>query len=463
MKPWFTKSAIATESRELFWLALPLAGAQLSQSATGFVDTVMMGRLGSESLAAGGLCATYFVALLLLGGAIVAAVSPLAAEAYGAKNPQRVGAVNRQGLWLALLLSLPITALIWHGDAVLSRTGQSAAMLDLGRPYLRAIALGYLPGVGFAALKSTVSALSRPRPIILIMLGGMLINMTLNYALTLGKFGLPQLGLAGIGWASAISLWSMFGAIALYILRQPSLRPYGLLSQLHRFDAKLFWELVRIGLPIGILAAIEVGLFTVTTFLIGQLGTVPLAAHQVALQTAAVTFTIPLGISFATTVLVGQRLGQRQFSLAKLAGYLGIGMGSLFMAVMALIFWLMPETIVSLYIDVRDPANREVVELAKKLLWVAAMFQLVDGIQVTATGALRGLKDTQVPMLIGLLAYWGVGLTSGYWLGLQAGLGAVGLWWGLALGLTVAAIILPWRFSRANPLKLEADLTRSGF
>ncbi|GAB4136974.1 MAG: MATE family efflux transporter [Cyanobacteria bacterium J069] len=454
MKPWFTRHTITTESRELFWLALPLAGAQLSQSATGFVDTVMMGRLGSESLAAGGLCATYFVALLLLGGAIVAAVSPLAAEAYGAKNPQRVGAVNRQGLWLALLLSLPMTALIWHGDWLLSRTGQPAGLLELGRPYLRAIALGYLPGVGFAALKSTVSALSRPRPIILIMLGGMLINMTLNYTLTLGKFGLPQLGLAGIGWASAISLWSMFGAIALYI-QQPSLRPYGLLKNLHQFEPKLFQELVRVGLPIGILAAVEVGLFTVTTFLVGQLGTVSLAAHQVALQTAAVTFTIPLGISFATTVLVGQRLGQRQFHTAKLAGYLGIGMGSLFMGIMALIFWLMPETIVSLYLDVRDPANAEVVNLAKKLLWVAAMFQLVDGIQVTATGALRGLKDTQIPMLIGILAYWGVGLTSGYWLGMQAGMGAVGLWWGLALGLTVAAIVLPWRFSRAKADRMQ--------
>jgi len=189
----------------------------------------------------------------------------------------------------------------------------------------------------------------------------------------------------------------------------------------------------------GVLSVVEVGLFAVTTVLMGQLGTVALAAHQIAIQTAAITFTIPSGIGLATTVQVGQLLGQGNFKRAKRAGLIGIALGCLFMSSMAVLFWTMPGSIVALYLDIHDPLNAEVVKLAKSLLLVAAMFQLADGIQVTAIGALRGFKDTQIPMLIGLATYWGVGLTSGYVLGLTLGFGGVGLWWGLALGLAVAA------------------------
>jgi MATE family multidrug resistance protein len=277
------------------------------------------------------------------------------------------------------------------------------------------------------------------------MLAGTGCNILGNYVLMFGKFGFPALGLAGIGWASTISLWAMFAALLLYVISQPRYRPYRLWGSFW-LEPVLLNELLKIGLPIGVLAAVETGMFTLTTFLMGQLGTVPLAAHQIALQTAAVTFMVPLGISLATTVRVGQRLGQQDFLGARVAGMVGIALSALFMSVTGSLIWLFPAQIVGLYLDLKQPANAELVQFTQQLLAVAALFQILDGVQVSATGALRGLRDTRLPLLIGIAAYWGLGLTSGYWLGIVQGWGGIGLWWGLALGLLMAAIVLTLRF-----------------
>lgn len=437
-----TQLRLWSEIKESLWLAIPLAIAQLSQAATAFVDTVMMGLLGSHIIAAGALGATTFAMLLLIGSAIVSAVSPLVAEAFGAQAPERVGRVVRQGIWLALGLGAPVTLLIWNAGPILLALGQDPDIVAIAEQYLRAIAWGYLPALLFAVLRSFVSALSQTRPIIIIMASGTLFNIIANYVLMFGKLGIPAFGLAGIGWASTLSFWGIFLALLYYSLKQSSIQFYRPFQRLHQFDQRIFGELLKVGLPIGVLTGVETGLFTVTTLLMGQLGTVSLAAHQIALQTAAFTFTVPLGISFATTIRVGQLVGQAKPDTARLAGYIGMGLSFMFMSFMGLLFWVVPEAIVALYLDIHNPINADVVTLAKSLLGVAAMFQIVDGIQVAAAGALRGLKDTRIPMLIGILAYWGVGLFSGYWLGLRLGLGGVGLWWGLAIGLAVAAVVL---------------------
>jgi multidrug resistance protein, MATE family len=444
------KSKVITEIHACLLLAVPLAGAQLAQAATAFVDTVMMGILGSQTIAAGALGALMFHVLTIVGSAILSAVSPLVAEAYGGGQGDRVGLVVRQGWWMAILLAVPMSLLLWYGEGVLRLMGQEAETAALAGTYLRAIVWGYFPALGFAVLRNFVSALSRPRPVIVVMVGGTLTNVAINYVLIFGKFGLPALGLTGIGLASTLSLWGMFIALGLYSLQQRSIRSYGAFSNLHQLDRGVFLELLNVGLPIGVLAAVETGLFAVVTLLIGQLGTTMLAAHQIALQTASMTFTIPLGISLATTVRVGQLMGQNHPMGARLAGFVGIGISAFFMFCMGLLFWAFPTQIVSLYVDVTDPANATVVNLAKALLGVAAMFQIVDGIQISAAGALRGIKDTRIPMLIGILTYWGLGLTSGYLLGLRFGFGGVGLWWGLAIGLLVAACVLTWRFGTAR-------------
>ncbi|MFB2875437.1 MATE family efflux transporter [Floridanema aerugineum] len=441
------KSSIISEIRASLHLGIPLAAAQLAQSLTTFVDTVMMGLLGSQTIAAGGLGAVTFTILLLVSSAIVSAVSPLVAEAYGANKNNMVECVVRQGLWLAIILGIPISLIVFHGKSLLLLFGQDGNTVALTEEYLRSIAWGFLPAIIFAVLRNFVSAVSQPRPIMVIVICGTCLNIAANYVLMFGKLGLPALGLAGIGWGSTLTFWSMLIAIIIYIKTQTTLKKYEVFRNFHQFNSKILGNLLHIGLPIGMLTAVETGLFTVTTFLMGMLGTITLAAHQIALQTAATTFTIALGISFATTVRVGQEVGQKNAKNARLAGYVGISLGGIFMAFMGILFWLMPERIVSLYLDINNPANTAVVNQAKALLRVAAFFQIADGIQVTAVGALRGLKDTRIPMLIGIFAYWCIGLTSGYLLGIKLGFGSVGLWWGLALGLAVASIILTWRFS----------------
>ncbi|MBE9007023.1 MATE family efflux transporter [Fortiea sp. LEGE XX443] len=447
-----TRSRLIFEVKQCLLLAVPLAAAQLAQSATGFVDTVMMGWLGSQTIASGGLGAAIFIFFLLITTGIIVAVSPLVAEAYGAGKPERVGKIVQQGLGISLLLGIPITLLLWHGGALLLLLGQNATTALLAQTYLRAIAWGFIPGLGFAVLKSFLSALSQPQLVMVTVVLGTLLNITANYVLMFGKLGLPALGLAGIGWASTLSLWSMFIALTVYIFSQRRFAVYKIFHpspnySFNQHNRRIFWEIFQVGLPIGGLITVEAGLFTVATFLIGQLGTTALAAHQIALQTASMSFQIALGISLATTVRVGQLAGEQDLNGVRLAGYVGIALGALSMAVAGIIFWLVPELVVSLYLDIDNPNNQDVVALAVKLLAVAAIFQIVDGVQVTAAGALRGLKDTRIPMLIGIFAYWCVGLLTGYVLGIWSGYGAIGLWWGLAIGLASAATVLTWRFS----------------
>ncbi|HIK53708.1 MAG TPA: MATE family efflux transporter [Synechococcales cyanobacterium M55_K2018_004] len=453
--PWkFHQLAMLKEVKACLKLAVPLAGAQLVQAATSFVDTMMMGWLGSQTIAAGGLGATSFAALLLSSSAMVSAVSPLSAQAFGAGDAQAAGQAVRQGLWLALLLSLPIMLLLWHGGTVLQHLGQSVETATLAEQYLRAIATGFFPGLGFAALRSFVAALSRTRPIILVIAGGTLLNMIGNYVLMFGKLGFPALGLAGIGYASSFSLWCMLLTLGLYLLSQPNLRQYQIFRRLYQFEGRMFWTLVKLGVPLGVLAVMETGLFTVTTYLMGQLGTTALAAHQIAIQVASLTFMVPLGISLATTVRVGQLVGRKSLPQARMSGFVGIGLGGLAMLGLGLVIWVIPEPIVGIFLDLKSAENTDVIQLAVQLLKVAALFQLFDGIQVCAVGALHGIKDTVIPMVIGIVSYWGIGLTAGYWLGLRLGFGGVGLWCGLAIALCVAALVLTWRFATAPLVKL---------
>ena len=441
-----------SEVKKCLMLAVPLAAAQLAQSATGFVDTVMMGWLGSQTIASGGLGAVIFTFCLLIATGILSAVSPLAAQAYGAGNLEKVGTIVRFGLGISLVLGMPITLLLCNGGGLLLLLGQDANTAALAETYLRAIAWGFIPALGFAVLKSFLSALLQPLLIIVTVVLGTLLNITGNYVLMFGKLGFPALGLAGIGWASTLSLWIMFVALTVYVCNQPNFAVYGIFrpSSNKAFPIehrRIIGEIFQIGLPIGGLVAVEAGLFTVVTFLIGQLGTNALAAHQIALQTISISFQMALGISLATTVRVGQLAAQNDLIAIRRAGYVGIGIAGLFMTVVGIAFWLVPKSIISLYIDISNENNADVVALAVKLLGVAAIFQIVDGVQVTAAGALRGLKDTRIPMLIGIFAYWCVGLFTGYAFGIWSGYGAIGLWWGLAIGLAIAAIILTWRFS----------------
>lgn len=457
-------SKVLSEAKACLLLATPLAAAQLAQASTNFFDTVMMGWLGSKIIAAGALGAMVFATLVLICTGVLSAVSAIAAVAYGAGDRKRLSRLIGQGLWLSIGLSLPVMLLMWHFGPILLRLGQDPSNVILAETYLKAIVWGFPAALGFAVLRNVVSALNKPQPMMAIVVLGVLMNIAGNYILMFGKFGLPALGLAGIGLASSISFWFMLLAAAVYIQVNKELKNCHLFAGWHQFDGKMLGEIIHIGWPIGVLLAVEASLFAVTALLMGYLGTVTLAAHQIALQTAAMTYMVPVGISYATTIRVGQTIGANDAIGARRAGYVGIGISAIFMSVMAVFFWTQPEKIVAIYLDIKNPDNSQVVQLSMSLLAIAATFQLFDGIQVTASGALRGVKDTRIPMFIGIFSYWCVGFCGGYLMGFRLGWNGSGLWFGLVLGLAFAATILTWRFQRVtSPLveKQKSDVLAS--
>ncbi|MEM9925590.1 MAG: MATE family efflux transporter [Cyanobacteria bacterium P01_D01_bin.50] len=439
-------SAIRTESKQFLQLAIPLVSAQVVQSLTGFFDTVMMGRLSPETLAAGGLASLIFITVLNVAVGIVSGVSPVIAQAYGAGNKTKIEKYTRQGFWLVLLLSIPTMLAIAKFDSIMLQLGQTETTVTLANTYLDIILWALFPALGFAMLRNVVSALSHARPIMFIVISGTFFNIVGNYVLGFGKLGFPRLELAGLAIASTLTFWGMFIALIIYIIKHPQLKTYRIFEQLHKFKPGIIWELSKIGVPIGIFIAFELGLFTVVTFLMGTLGTQVLAAHQIVFQTVAVTFMIPLGMSYATTVRVGQWLGQKNLEGIKLSTYLSIAIGLLFTIGLTILMLLFPQSIIGLYLDIKDPANTEVINLALPILTIASFSQILDGVQKITYGALQGLQDTQFSLLLSIPVLWGIGLTGGYILGFVFGWGGTGLWFGQSVGIGIAAILFLARF-----------------
>lgn len=445
-----------TEIRACLGLAIPLAAAQVSEAAIGFIDTIMMGWLGSQNLAAGGLASITFNALLIASTGMLSAVGALAAIAYSAGDLQQLRRIASGGIWLAIVLSVLMMILLWNFALIFRVLGQEEINIRLAEKYLQAILWGLPAAFAFAFFKNLVSALNRPRIIMLTMVCGIAMNALGNYILAFGKWGFPELGLVGLAWSSAFAFWVKAIAVFSFISLHAHFRKFKLFRNILCWDSSILRILVQIGSPIAVTFFIETSLFTSVTYLIGQLGSISLAAHQIALQTAVMTFMVCVGISYATTMRVGQMLGKKDLSGVKRAGYVGIAISTVFMSLTACLFWVFPEQIVSIYLDVNNPKNQDILELAIALLSIAAIFQLFDGIQVTAAGALRGIKDTKVPMVIGIFSYGAIGLGSGYVLGMVLGWESVGLWWGLVCGLFAASAMLTWRFLACTPASLRS-------
>lgn len=440
------------EAKATLRLAAPVVGAQLAQMSMGFVDTLMVGRLGPQALAGVALGNTVFFTLLVVGSGVVRAVEPTVAQAHGAGDRSGVERGVRQGLWLAAALTAPAVLLLWWAEPLLLLAGQNADAAARAAGYLRATSLGLLPALWFMALRSFVEALARPLPVTLITLGGVAVNVAANRLLMFGAelpapLGhVPALGVTGTGWATTIVFWAMATALAAYVLRARPFRSYRILDRWRAPDPAAFRRLVRLGWPIGVSSGIESGLFMVTTLMMGAFGTAALAAHQIAIQCAAFTFMVPLGIGIAGAVRTGQAAGRTDRAGTRRAGLAAVALAAGAMLGAAVLFWTAPRAVVGLYLDTGASQNAATAALAVQLLGVAAVFQVFDGVQVAAAGALRGLKDTRVPMLIALATYWGVGLTGGWVFGFALGGGPTGLWWGLVVGLTAAAGALLWRF-----------------
>ncbi|BAU15319.1 MATE efflux family protein [Leptolyngbya sp. NIES-3755] len=455
------RSSVGTEVREFAKLAVPLAGAQVAQAAVGFVDTLMMGHLGAESLAAGGLAASVFQLVLNTTSGIVMAVSPLVAEAYGAGRKTQVEQIARQGLWLSILIGIPMMAVISHLNSVMLHLGQAERTVMMADGYLDYILWGFFPAIGFAMLRGYVSALSQARPVMMIVVLGTIVNIIGNYVLGYGKYGFPRMELAGLGLASGLSFWVMFVALFLYTCKNRTLAEYPFWREFHRLRPQILWQLVVVGISIAVTIAVEYGLFTAVTFFMGALGTETLAAHQTVYQTIFLLFMVPLGMSYAATVRVGQWLGQHDRTGTRRAGYVSVAAVAGFMALTAIGLLLFRQQIIGIYLDLNDPEAIRVISLAIPMLMIGALAQFLDGIQRVAMGALYGLQDARAPMILSIVSFWGIGLTSGYVLGFQMGFGGIGLWVGQSIGVAVAGIIFLWRFHHQTSPKKFAQLKPS--
>jgi MATE family multidrug resistance protein len=452
---------ISREIRATVALAAPVVATQLAQISMGFVDTIMVGHLSSDALAGIALGNSIFFTTVVIAMGVVMAVGPMVSQAFGAGDETALARSVRQGLWLAAALTVPCMLIVRHAGVFLSWMGQDPATVELSQSYLRAISWGAFPFLGFVALRSFIEGVSRPRPATVISFLAVGLNVGANYVLMYGKLGFPALGLVGTGWASTVVFWFMMIALVVVAQSSRTFASYGVFSHIRRPDPHYLREIFRIGWPIGVSYGIESGLFMVTALFMGLLGTVALAAHQVAIQCAAFTFMVPLGIGIATSVRVGQAAGRRDARGVRNAGSVGISLAAAFMFFAAVVFWTLPRQIVGLYLDLGDPANTDVISLATSLLAVAAVFQIFDGVQVSAAGALRGLKDTRRPMIIGLVSYWLVGLSTGYVLGFTLDGGPTGLWWGLVVGLVAAAVLLSVRFQARSGLETYEPETAS--
>ncbi len=452
-------SSVSTVSRGALWraevkamlaLGVPLALSQLAQIAIQTTDVVLLGWLGPESLAAAGLATNIWVIMFLFGLGVVSAVSPIVSQIVG--RPEKRGKVRairrivRQGFWAAGLLSVPFMLVCWHIQAILLLFGQDPLLAAAAEPFLRALMWATLPALWFVVLRCFVSAFERTRAVLIVTVCGILFNALINYGLIFGHFGLPRLELLGAGIGSAITHSSMTVIMLAYVLRDKRFRRYYILGRLWRADWSRLGEIFRIGLPIGSMWVLEVGVFTAALLLMGLIGTTAIAAHQIALQCAAITFMVPLGMAMAATVRVGVAIGGDDMAGARRAGFTAQALGVGFMGLSALTFLFAGPHLVGLFLDAERPDTLPVSLLAAQLLVVAGIFQMFDGAQSVAAGALRGLKDTRWPLAIALVAYWLIAFPLGVLFGFPFKLGAVGIWIGLVAGLAIAAVLLTLRF-----------------
>jgi multidrug resistance protein, MATE family len=324
---------------------------------------------------------------------------------------------------------------------------------------LRALAWSGPAFLGFVVLRSLLSAVSQVRAVMAVLLVGVVTNAVLNWSMIFGHLGAPAMGIVGSGYASAVNQWLMLAGLTLCTRALPECAGLHILRRAFAVSWTQMAEILRLGLPMGAIRGIESGVFLATGVLMGLFGAAALGAHQLVLNCASVSFMVPLGLSQAATVRVAYEIGAGRPREASRAGFVAVALGILFMGVAALVFWTMPRAIIGVYADLSNPANREMVQIARRLIAIAAIFQVFDGMQTIAAGALRGYKDTLTPLLLATFGYWGVGFVGGWLLAFPLGYGAVGLWWGLALGLATVAMLLTLRLHQlATPIGRSAKI-----
>jgi MATE family multidrug resistance protein len=438
------RARFVREVRATVRLALPLICAQLAAMGSNVVDAVLSGHVSAHVLGAVAVGASIWTLAIVTGIGLMMAVPPAVAQLDGAGRRAEVGGVFHQALWLAVGMGAVLWFGVRHAGPLIDLIGVTPSLRHDVQRFLFAISWGAPALTLYFALRGLSEGLSLTRPSMYFSLGGLLVLIPLGYVLMFGKLGIPPQGAHGCGVATALALWLEAAGFAIYVLRHRNYRGLGLFARFERPDWARIGALAHVGGPIATTLLAEAGLFVATALIISTLGEDVIASHQVAMNIASLFFMIPLGLAMAITVRVGNAVGRGDERGVRYAGLCGIALTLVTQLVSASVMLGLPHAIASLY--TRDPV---VLALAAQLIMLAGVFQLSDGIQVASNGALRGLKDTRVPMAITLFAYWLVGMPVGWWLGIHRGLGAHGMWMGLIAGLTVAAVLLFTRFCRS--------------
>ncbi|RYX83339.1 MATE family efflux transporter [bacterium] len=444
-----------TQARPTLALALPIMAGQLSQMGIGLVDSAMVGHVSELALAGAAFAINVANIPTVFGIGAMSGLSVRVAQAQGAGDDKRTAELLRHGLWLSLALGLAISLLMLALIPLLGHMGQSPAVVQEAKPFFTLLSVSVAPVIVGMAVKSFGDSMQQPWPPTLLFLASIPLTAFFNWVFVYGHLGFPAMGLTGSGVATLLARLIATGALLFWLFkagRFAHVRPSRWRGRLSAQHAR---ELSAVGLPAALQVGVEVGAFAVGALIVGALGQTALAAHQIAINCAATMFMLPLGIAIATTVRIGNAIGARELGQVRAIGINSAVMGTAIMVFSGLNFWFFGRQIASVFIS--EPA---VIDLATHLLIVAAIFQLCDGIQSTMAGALRGLSDAVVPMLVCLFGYWGLAIPLGYILTLKTPMGAPGMWWGFALGLGIVSIAMCYRFAvrtRAHDLEEIAE------
>jgi len=432
--------------RAITTLGLPLIGGHLAQMAIGVTDTVMLGWYGVEALAAGTLASTYFFVLFICGSGFAWAVMPMVATFHAEDDETSIRRATRMGLWLSFGFALLVLPLMVFAGPILRLLGQTEEVVVAATTYLSIAGWGIFPALFVMVLKSYLAALERTQIVLWITVLAAIVNALVNYALIFGNWGAPEMGVAGAAIASVSTQVVSLIGVVIYVRR--ALPLHDMFRRLWAADWEMLVRVFRLGWPISITALSETGLFAASAVMMGWLGTVPLAAHGIAMQFASLTFMIHLGLSNAGTVRAGNAYGRADRPhLARGAAVVTV-MSLAFSGLTVMAFFLFPEPLISIFILEENAARDDILRIGVGILFMAGVFQLVDGTQAVALGVLRGVQDTRVPMIYAAFSYWGIGVPVSYLLGFVLGYEGIGVWAGLGIGLGIAAILLNWRFWR---------------
>ncbi len=443
-----TRMTTSAHARETLALGLPLAGSSLAQFLLHVTDVVMMGWYGVVPLAAVVLGASTFFIVFVLGSGFAKAVLPLVATALARGDETQVRRDTRMGLWLSIAYGVVVYPVFWWSEGILLVLGQQPEVAAIGQDYLRIAGLGMVAALCVTVLQSYLSAFGRTQVVLWVTLAAVGVNITVNWALIFGNWGFPELGAQGAAVATVtVQLFSLI-VLGVYAGLLPALRRFHLFQRFWRADWSALRTVWRLGVPIGLTGVAEGGLFHASALMMGWIGTVELAAHGIALEVAALTFMLHVGLSSAATIRVAQFEGRDDWFGLRRAAVVALALSLVVAVASVALFLTMPRPIVALFLDMAKPESAAILAYGVVLLMVAGLFQLADGMQVMALGLLRGIRDTQVPMVLAAISYWLIGIPASYVLAFPLGFGGVGLWLGLVVGLFCAAGSLMWRFWR---------------